>query len=56
MHQTPPRNKKKGIIRSAAVFIGAEKELLQFWIQQQQNYTKIVEKLGIHYPQQTEPW
>jgi hypothetical protein len=55
MQQTAPRKKKKGIIRSAAVFMGAEKELLEFWIQQQ-NYTEIVEKLGIHYPQQTEPW
>jgi hypothetical protein len=54
MQQTAPRKKKKGIIRSAAVFIGAEKELLEFCIQQ--NYTKIVGKLGIHYPQQTELW
>jgi hypothetical protein len=28
MQQIAPRKKKKGIIRSAAVFIGAEKELL----------------------------
>jgi hypothetical protein len=28
MQQISPRKKKKGIIRSAAVFIGAEKELL----------------------------
>jgi hypothetical protein len=54
MQQTTPK-KKGGIIRNVTIFIVIEKELLEFWIQQQ-NYTKIVEKLGIHYPQQTKPW
>jgi hypothetical protein len=54
MQQTTPK-KKGGIIRSVIIFIVIEKELLEFWIQQQ-NYIKIVERLGIHYPQQKKLW
>jgi len=50
LNATNNTKKKKGIIRIVTVFIVIGKELLEFWIQQQ-NYTKIVEKLGIHYPQ-----
>jgi hypothetical protein len=50
MQQIAARKKIKIIIRSVVIFIGAEQELVEFWIQQQ-NYIEIVEKLGIHYPQ-----